>query len=121
MNRGRGLNGDCCRIRLAEGQQCEEVTMKKEARSVNRRRFLQQSASLAALGVTALISPPARAEEARGSDDPMRVPGNLPRPYGERSSFEQPTRLGGAGPGSPHGWGANAPNNFKSLTPLQSS
>jgi sulfane dehydrogenase subunit SoxC len=28
-------------------------------------------------------------------------------------------RLGGAGPGAPHGWGANAPNNYNSLTPLQ--
>lgn len=93
--------------------------MKEEARSINRRRFLRQSASLAALGATALILPTARAEEAMGSDDPMRVPGTLPSPYGERSPFEKPTRLGGAGPGSPHAWGTNAPNNFNSLTPLQ--
>ena len=93
--------------------------MKEEARSINRRRFLQQSASLTALGVTALISPAVRAEEAKGSDDPMRVPGTLPRSYGERSPFEKPVRLGGAGPGAPHGWGAQAPNNFNSLTPLQ--
>src|SRR5436309_1417826 len=43
----------------------------------------------------------------------------LPRPYGARSPFEKQTRLGGAGPGAPHGWGNNAPNNFNSLTPLQ--
>jgi sulfane dehydrogenase subunit SoxC len=48
----------------------------------------------------------------------MRAPGTLPRPYGERSSFEKPTRLGGAGPGAPHGWGGNSPNNFNSLTPV---
>jgi sulfane dehydrogenase subunit SoxC len=49
----------------------------------------------------------------------MRVPGALPRPYGERSPFVKAARLGGAGPGAPHGWGSNAPNNFNSLTPLQ--
>ncbi len=49
----------------------------------------------------------------------MRVPGALPRPYGERSPFEKATRLGGAGPGAPRGWGANAPDNYNSLTPFQ--
>jgi sulfane dehydrogenase subunit SoxC len=51
--------------------------------------------------------------------DPMRVPGALPRPYGDRSPFETQQRLGAGGPGSPHGWGANAPNNINSATPLQ--
>ncbi len=86
---------------------------------MNRRKFLRQSASLMAAGAAALILPAARAEEAGPPRDPMRVPGALPRPYGERSPFEKQQRLGGAGPGAPHGWGANAPDNYNSLTPLQ--
>ncbi len=86
---------------------------------MNRRRFLRQSAGLMAAGAAALFVPGARAEEAGPPRDPMRVPGALPRPYGERSPFETQQRLGGAGPGAPHGWGANAPNNYNSLTPLQ--
>ena len=49
----------------------------------------------------------------------MRTPGALLRPYGERSPFVKATRLGGAGPGAPRGWGANAPDNHNSLAPLQ--
>ena len=86
---------------------------------MNRRRFLRQGASVVAFGAAALALPAARAQEPKPVDDPMRVPGILPRPYGERSPFQKQQRLGGAGPGAPHGWGANAPNNFNSLTPLQ--
>jgi sulfane dehydrogenase subunit SoxC len=86
---------------------------------MNRRRFLRQGASVVAFGAAALALPAARAEDPKSVDDPMRVPGILPRPYGERSPFEKQQRLGGAGPGAPHGWGTNAPNNFNSLTPLQ--
>ena len=86
---------------------------------MNRRRFLRQGASVVAFGAAALALPAARAEDPKSVDDPMRVPGILPRPYGERSPFEKHQRLGGAGPGAPHGWGTNAPNNFNSLTPLQ--
>lgn len=86
---------------------------------MNRRRFLRQGASVVVFGAAALVLPAARAEDPKAVDDPMRVPGILPRPYGERSPFEKQQRLGGAGPGAPHGWGANAPNNFNSLTPLQ--
>jgi sulfane dehydrogenase subunit SoxC len=86
--------------------------------SVDRRTFLTRTAFLA-LGAAALTIPHARAEEIQMPKDPMRVPGALPRPYGERSPFEKQTRLGGAGPGAPHGWGANAPNNYNSLCPLQ--
>lgn len=86
---------------------------------MDRRRFLRQSAGLMAAGAAALIIPAARAEEAGPPHDAMRVPGALPRPYGERSPFEKQQRLGGAGPGAPHGWGVNAPNNYNSLTPLQ--
>ncbi|TLY21871.1 MAG: hypothetical protein E6K64_11365, partial [Nitrospirae bacterium] len=86
---------------------------------VNRRKFLARSASWMALGAAALVLPKARAEEPKAPEDPMRVPGALPRPYGERSPFIKSARVGGAGPGAPHGWGANAPNNFNSWTPLQ--
>ena len=93
--------------------------MNEDIRNINRRRFLRQSASFMVAGTAAIVLPGARAEEATAPADPMRVPGSLPRPYGARSPFEKATRLGGAGPGAPHGWGAHAPNNFNSLTPLQ--
>jgi sulfane dehydrogenase subunit SoxC len=83
-----------------------------------RRKFLSRM-SVVAVGAATLMLQQARAEEPEAPEDPMRVPGALPRPYGERSPFEKQIRLGGAGPGAPHGWGANAPNNFNSLTPLQ--
>jgi sulfane dehydrogenase subunit SoxC len=87
---------------------------------VNRRKFLARSASWIALGAAALVLPKAHGEEPKAPpEDPMRVPGALPRPYGERSPFIKSARVGGAGPGAPHGWGANAPNNFNSWTPLQ--
>ena len=93
--------------------------MNEDASNLNRRRFLQHTASVTALGAAALVFPTAHAEEVKVPDDPMRVPGALPRPYGDARPLRQQTRLGGAGPGAPHGWGANAPNNFNSLTPLQ--
>jgi sulfane dehydrogenase subunit SoxC len=86
---------------------------------VNRRKFLARSASWMALGAAALVLPKVHAEEPKAPEDPMRVPGALPRPYGDRSPFVKTGRVGGAGPGAPHGWGANAPNNFNSWTPLQ--
>ena len=94
--------------------------MDEDARKVNRRKFFRQSASVIAFGASGLALP-SGAGESKAVDDPMRVPGILPRPYGERSPFETQQRVGGAGPGAPHGWGANAPNNFNSLTPLQDS
>ena len=87
--------------------------------NMNRRKFLRHGTSVIAFGAAALALPAARAKEAKTVEDPMRVPGSLPRPYGERSPFEKQQRLGGAGPGAPHGWGANAPNNFNSGTPIQ--
>ena len=93
--------------------------MNEENGNMDRRKFLRHGASIVALGAAAFVLPAVSAEESEKHMDPMRVPGTLPRPYGERSPFEKPTRLGGAGPGAPHGWGANAPNNFNSLTPLQ--
>lgn len=93
--------------------------MQDAPKEIGRRRFLRRSASAIAFGTVALVLPAARAEEPKSVDDPMRVPGALPRPYGERSPFEKQQRLGGAGPGAPHGWGTNAPNNFNSGTPIQ--
>lgn len=105
--------------------QADSVSRRRKAfrpeqrQEVNRRTFLAGGVSLVALGTAGLVLGNANADEADQAGDPMRVPGTLPRPYGERSPFEKLTRLGGAGPGAPHGWGANAPNNFNSLTPLQ--
>ena len=93
--------------------------MKDDAEGINRRAFFRQSASFLAVGAVTLAVPPVHAEDSDSAKDPMRVPGALPRPYGERSSFETEQRLGAGGPGSPHGWGANAPNNINSTTPLQ--
>src|SRR5690348_12331893 len=92
--------------------------MRQDTREINRRSLLQYTASLLALEAAAVVLPSAHAEEPKTTENPMGIPGTLPRPYGERSPFEKPTRLGGAGPGAPHGWGVNAPNNFNSLTPI---
>ena len=93
--------------------------MNERPRTINRRHFLRHSASVLAFGASGLALRASGAGESKAVVDPMRVPGILPRPYGERSPFETQQRVGGAGPGAPHGWGANAPNNFNSLTPLQ--
>ncbi|SLM49449.1 Oxidoreductase, molybdopterin binding [Nitrospira japonica] len=93
--------------------------MNDETEGVNRRKFLRRSASLIAGGAAALAVPAARAEPSDSPKDPMRVPGALPRPYGDRSPFETAQRSGAGGPGSAHGWGSNAPNNINSTTPLQ--
>lgn len=82
---------------------------------IHRRQFLEQSASLMALGAAALVLPAAHAEES--TEDSMRVPGAWPRPYGARAPFEKQARLGRSGSGT-HGWGANAAENNSSLTPL---
>ena len=71
--------------------------MNEDASNLNRRRFLQHTASVTALGAAALVFPTAHAEEVKVPDDPMRVPGALPRPYGARSPFEQQTRVGEPG------------------------
>ena len=93
--------------------------MNEQSRTINRRSFLRHSATVLAFGASGLALRASGAGESKTVVDPMRVPGILPRPYGERSPFETQQRVGGAGPGAPHGWGANAPNNFNSLTPLQ--
>jgi sulfane dehydrogenase subunit SoxC len=75
-------------------------------RSLDRRKFLQYSASVITFGAAALALSAAKAEESSLADDPMRVPGALPRPFGTRSTFENPMRL-------------VAPDPFHSRTPLQ--
>ena len=75
-------------------------------RSLDRRKFLQYSASVITFGAAALALSAAKAEESSLADDPMRVPGALPRPYGTRSTFENPMR-------------SVAPDPFHSRTPLQ--
>jgi len=93
--------------------------MNDAQKKIDRRMFLRHSASVFAFNAATLALSSAKAEELRISDDPMRVPGDLPRPYGTRSPFESLTRTNGAGPGAPHGWANNASNNVNSLTPLQ--
>jgi sulfane dehydrogenase subunit SoxC len=94
-----------------------EESMSRESDELDRRRFLKKSASLMAAGAAGFILPTARAEQAIVPEEPMRVPGVWPRPYGERAAFEKQTRLGRSGSGT-HGW-ANAADNNSSLTPLQ--
>lgn len=60
--------------------------------SFNRRQFLVGGASLLAMSVSSTLFD-AQAEELHEASDPMRVPGALPRSYGERSPFERQTRL----------------------------
>lgn len=62
------------------------------APSLNRRQFLAGGVSLLAMGASSALFD-AQAEEPTDVRDPMRVPGALPRPYGERASFEKQTRL----------------------------
>ncbi len=81
--------------------------MDEGLRNMSRRRFLVRSATITALGTAALALPKVSAQEPKAPENPMRVPGALPRPYGERSPFEQQMRLGGGGPGAPHGWSAD--------------
>jgi sulfane dehydrogenase subunit SoxC len=70
--------------------------MNEEVPDLNRRKFLQHSASLMAVQAAAVVLPGVNAQEPKTAENPMRTPGTLPRPYGERSPFEKPTRLGGA-------------------------
>src|SRR4051794_16138484 len=84
--------------RLRKGWAMEDV-----AKDLDRRQFLRHAAAITASSVAALALPPAYSEEVKVPDDPMRVPGRLPRAYGDRAPFEQTIRLGGAGPGAPHG------------------
>src|SRR5438876_4329387 len=86
---------------------------------VSRRSFLAGTVSLAGLAATTMMIPRLHAQEVKPPEDPMRVPGALPRPYGDRSPFVKSARVGGAGPGAPHDWAENTPNNFNSWTPFK--
>ncbi|MGQ0811663.1 MAG: hypothetical protein ACT4OO_10635, partial [Nitrospiraceae bacterium] len=62
----------------------------REFEEVNRRKFLARGASLLAAGTASFLltsGQAGQAEERRMPTDPRRVPGALPRPYGERSPF----------------------------------
>lgn len=73
-------------------------------RSLSRRRFLTAAVSVTGLAAAQALFHPRRAHARAVPEDPTRVPGVPPSPYGERSQFEQATRVAG-GP--------------RSLTPLQ--
>lgn len=60
--------------------------------ALNRRQFLAGGVSLLAMGASSTWLD-VQAEELPDAGDPMRVPGALPRPYGERSPFEKQARL----------------------------
>lgn len=59
---------------------------------LNRRQFLAGGVSLLAMSASSPLFH-AQAEEPTDALDPMRVPGALPRSYGERSPFEKQIRL----------------------------
>lgn len=59
--------------------------------SLNRRQFLA-GASLMAIGTSSTLSG-VQGEERSEAIDPTHVPGIAPRPYGERSPFEERARL----------------------------
>jgi sulfane dehydrogenase subunit SoxC len=69
--------------------------MDEGSEPIDRRRFLEQSVSALALNAASIILPSAHAEQSQPPDDPMRVPGAPPRPYGERAGFETSARAGG--------------------------
>jgi hypothetical protein len=48
--------------------------------NMNRRKFLRHGTSVIAFGAAALALPAARAKEPKTVEDPMRVPGSMPRP-----------------------------------------
>lgn len=75
---------------------------------MNRRTFLRRGASLMAAGAAGVAVPAVHAKPSGSASEPMRVPGRLPRPYGERSPFETARR-----------WGADGPDSAHSNTPLQ--
>jgi sulfane dehydrogenase subunit SoxC len=90
-----------------------------ESRTVDRRSFLARGVSLAAFGATALWYRTAGAADSEKTTDPMRTPGALPRPYGERSPFEKQTRKGRTEPSSSHGKDLPVADPFISLSPIQ--
>lgn len=60
---------------------------------VNRRKFLTAAASLAGLTAAEAVLAPLQAQPPPVPEDPTKVPGTDPSPYGQRSVFEQAARL----------------------------
>lgn len=58
----------------------ERAAMSEDAMKLNRRTFPQRTASFTALSAASFVLPAAHTDETKASDDPMRVPGILPRP-----------------------------------------
>src|SRR5437867_561382 len=85
----------------------KEPTRSSKGIALDRRKFLTAAASLVGMAAAQAVIPSLHAEAPSSPpvpDDPTRVPGAPPTPYGQRAGFEQATRL----PGTSH-----------SLTPLQ--
>jgi sulfane dehydrogenase subunit SoxC len=71
---------------------------------LDRRAFLRRAVAIAGIAWTHAVIPSLHAESTAISGDPTRVPGALPRTYGQRSSFEHAARL---------------PRTMSSLSPIQ--
>lgn len=76
----------------------------KQKSALNRRAFLTGAASLVGITAAQALLQPLRAQTQAVPEDPTRVPGSPPSPYGQRATFEQAVRLAGTS---------------SSLTPLQ--
>jgi len=76
----------------------------KQESALNRRAFLTGAASLVGITAAQALLQPLRAQTHAVPEDPTRVPGSPPSPYGQRATFEQTVRLAGTS---------------SSLTPLQ--
>lgn len=86
----------------------DEGRLEAEGASLlNRRSLLAGAASMVGTIVLQSVTGSADAATPVVSDDPTRVPGKVPTPYGQRSTFETATRMPRA--------------QSASLTPLQDS
>lgn len=61
--------------------------------NVNRRTFVARAVSFVGLAAIQGLAPAWAAGQSSPSDDPTRVPGSPPSPYGQRSTFEDARRL----------------------------
>ncbi|MBS0153647.1 MAG: sulfite dehydrogenase [Nitrospira sp.] len=75
----------------AQGNQAHSYRV-QVVRGLNRRQFLARGVSLLAMSASSTLFD-VQAEEPTDATDPMRVPGALPRSYGERSPLEKQVRL----------------------------
>ena len=67
----------------------------KQKSALNRRAFLTGAASLVGITAAQALFQPVRAQTQAVPEDPTRVPGSPPSPYGQRATFEQAVRLAG--------------------------